>query len=439
MLHPFMGIEDWERVGMSVEQSARKLQRIGYVDRQLMRIEAGHMAARPEYEVKGALARLAWQDADHHDQIRKRIKQLRMSTVAFDKCPDAALEALTVRVLDSETTLNLLTALFEVVKPAQIAVIRTYMQQAQPLVDEPTLHMLKHQLIDREEQLVWGRQALAHFAGIATASEQADASRWKTYLQALLAAAGGIDGSAERVPLDPAFVVEARPFALPFVSTRDSRFRSQVVKFQDLPFEDNDEGRFLQMMLSRYFEMSPAEGIAYVHFATEGKPWDFYLDTARHMWDEVRHSWFGEAALRAKGYDVYQFANWTGWYDMTAQLYEGSEAYSHLTIAIEKAAMKYPPGKREEWEFCRDRAKDPLMTTFQDFDWADEVVHAGFGQRWLIDDVHGGDVRAAQEEAERTVQKRAAYMAAHARGEQGAGEYGGRGERSLPGGFAGNY
>ncbi|WP_208607725.1 hypothetical protein [Paenibacillus pectinilyticus] len=407
-----MGIQDWDRIGMSVESSAKTLQRIAYVDRQLMRIEAGHVVARPEYEIKGALARLSSQDAEHHEQFRNRVKQLRMSTVAFDKCPDVSLNELMQTVLNSETTLCLLTALFEVIKPAQIAAIHAYQGKAQPLVDEPTLQIMKHQLIDREEQMDWGREALAHIRLTASEQEKDQAQRWKMYLEQLFAAAGGITGWEERAALDPALRITTKPFAMPQSSTRDSRFQTEVVKFQSIPLPDNAEGRFMTMMLSRYFEMSPAEGIAYVHVTTEGKPWSFYRDTARHMWDEVRHSWFGEAALRVKGYDVYQYANWTGWYDMTAQLFEGTEAYSHLTIAIEKAAMKYPPGKREEWEFCRDVVKDPLMTTFQDFDWADEVVHAGFGQRWMIEDVHGGDARAAQEEAERTVKKRTVYMEA---------------------------
>lgn len=45
--------------------------------------------------------------------------------------------------------------------------------------------------------------------------------------------------------------------------------------------------------------------------------------------------------------------------------------------------MKYPIGKRGEWEFCRDAVKHPLMTTFQDFDWADEVLHVGIAKRQL--------------------------------------------------------
>jgi hypothetical protein len=428
MLHPFMGMADWDRIGMSVEESARRLQRIGYVDRQLMRLEAGHVTARPEYEVKGALARFSWQDAEFYDQLRNRCKQLRMSTVAFEKCPDPSLEHLMSKVLQSGSTLDLLVAMFEVIKPAQIEAVKVYLGKTQPIVDEPTIHLLRHQLLDREDQLAWGREAIIQLSEAASEERRQHAQRWKTYIAALLQAAGGACGDGLRQSVDDAVVVAAEPFSLPRVSTRDSRFETSVIKMDGVTIEESDEGRFLHMMLSRYFEMSPAEGVAYVHFATEGKPWAFYRDTARHLWDEVRHSWFGEAALRIKGYDVHSFRNWTGWYDMTSQLFDKDEAYTHLTIAIEKAAMKYPPGKREEWEFCRDVARDPLMTTFQDFDWADEVVHAGFGQRWIVDELFLGDHAKATAAAEETVAKRKVYMEQHEQGFQ-----------TPPSSFAGNY
>ncbi|MDR6879933.1 hypothetical protein [Bacillus sp. 3255] len=429
MLHPFMGIENWDRVGLSVEESARRLQRLAYVDRSCMRLEAGHLAARPEYEVKGALARFTWQDAECYNQLRNRCKQLRMGVRAFEKCPDDALEQLMAKVLESHNTLNLLVALFEVVKPAQIEAIEAYLAEAQPLVDEPTIHLLQHQLIDRRGQMTWGRQAIAHFMESAAAEDQASAARWKHYIEALLQAAGGIDGVSDREPVEERAIVATEPFQLPYASTRDARFLTSVIKMKGVTFEDNDNGRFLQMMLSRYFEMSAAEGVALVHFSTEGKPWSFYYDTARHLWDEVRHCWFGEAALLSKGYDVHAIPNWTGWYDMASQLFNRDEAYTHLTIAIEKAAMKYPPGKREEWEFCRDIAQDPLMTTFQDFDWADEVVHAGFGQRWIIEELFHGDNVKALEAAEETMAKRAEFMKAQEDADP----------VQLPERFAGNY
>lgn len=100
------------------------------------------------------------------------------------------------------------------------------------------------------------------------------------------------------------------------------------------------------------------------------------------MWDEMRHSLFGEAAAEAilgdrtlmpvRDFEIdYLFK-------MTPL-----ELYAMLGIGVEAALMKYPPGKREEYEFCRDSARHPLMTTFQDFDWADEVEHVNIARRQL--------------------------------------------------------
>ena len=40
-------------------------------------------------------------------------------------------------------------------------------------------------------------------------------------------------------------------------------------------------------------------------------------------------------------------------------------------------------GKRYEWEVATDSG-DPLAKLFQDFDWADEVLHAQIGRRWYV-------------------------------------------------------
>jgi hypothetical protein len=43
-------------------------------------------------------------------------------------------------------------------------------------------------------------------------------------------------------------------------------------------------------------------------------------------------------------------------------------------------------GKRHEWVVSQD-ARNPLATTFQDFDWADEVLHARVGRDWYVADM----------------------------------------------------
>src|SRR5690606_3663324 len=59
------------------------------------------------------------------------------------------------------------------------------------------------------------------------------------------------------------------------------------------------------------------------------------------------------------------------------------EAHAVL-YTIEQSLMPAKTGKKYEWEVAID-AKDELATAIQDYDWADEVLHAQIGRRWLLD------------------------------------------------------
>jgi hypothetical protein len=54
------------------------------------------------------------------------------------------------------------------------------------------------------------------------------------------------------------------------------------------------------------------------------------------------------------------------------------------------------------------------MTTYQDFDWADEVNHVHFGRRWLTNFHYKGNRAAAQAVADETVAERVAYYQTYA-------------------------
>ena len=58
--------------------------------------------------------------------------------------------------------------------------------------------------------------------------------------------------------------------------------------------------------------------------------------------------------------------------------------------------MDKETGKPLEWRIAQS-ANDDLATYFQDYDWADEVLHAQIGRRWLKPQV--GDVKAILERA----------------------------------------
>ena len=143
------------------------------------------------------------------------------------------------------------------------------------------------------------------------------------------------------------------------------------------------------MMGLRLSEVNVAEGLAIVLYETPNMPWSFYLDISRHCWDEMRHSLFGEAGIEATHSDhaAVPMRDYEGVYAMEAP---PIEQYAVLGLEVEGKNMKYPPGKRQEWEFARDMAKHPLMTSLQDFDWADEVVHVNIARRQLDGWFEGG-------------------------------------------------
>ena len=172
--------------------------------------------------------------------------------------------------------------------------------------------------------------------------------------------------------------------SLPPQAIRDERMPEKTTLFRvgtpDLYRPDDEaQRRLLHMMRTRQEEMVVAELVAAVIWERQNEPWEFTLDLARHEWDEMRHALFGQAALEAEGVDWMAYPQFTGDYDINATNLP-SARYAWL-LGIEQNAMRRT-GKRAEYEFCRDEAQHPLMTQFQDFDWADEVKHVHIGREW---------------------------------------------------------
>jgi hypothetical protein len=409
----FAGIQDVERLGFGVEENARRLHRLAYVEQRLMFIAAGHLLSMPEWEAKFVLGRHLYEDAEHHQALRTRIGELRRSEHSVDAAPDPALATLMDEAIRAGDGIELLTGLYRVLKPALVAAYKAHGERFNPLVDYSTGRTLRLVLPEEEEHIVVGQRTLETL--LIGDAEHARAAAWADHLAAYLAAAGGLSGDETRLPAAdlPRPRSDGQPWVMPETSGRDARFRVSVPKPPTVHVPDRGDPTregLEQMMWVRFHEMSPAETVAAIMTRLKGRPWEFYRDLARHCWDEVRHSAFGQAALQAEGIDITSNPNWTGFATMCLAELDPIQAYTHLTVAIEQAAMKYPPGKRQEYEFCRDKAQHPLMALYQDYDWADEVIHSHFGQEWIIRREHAGDRKAAIAAGEATMDKRIGFM-----------------------------
>ena len=376
--YQFAGLQRPKEPGLSVEECARRIHRMAYVEERLMFLQAAHIVTTPQRDLKGLLSRLQYEDGLHSDHLKKRLLELRVPRSKGLGVPDERLELVLDEAMQSRGSVELLAALVKVIKPALLDAYRSYVRQTNGLADYESVRLIRT-IIAEEEQALWLLEE-AYGDSVQSTNDKELAKKWAGILARMLEKAGGIDGEVETGAGSVQAVRSRGPFKVARRPERDDTF-SRVWDFIHVD-EDRVPERLAQMIATRLGEITIAEALAFVLLEVEGQPWSFYVAISRHMWDEMRHSLFGEAAAE----QVYGDRAALPLRDFEIEyLFEMTplELYAMLGIGVEAALMKYPPGKRAEYEFCRDRARHPLMTTLQDFDWADEVEHVQIARRQL--------------------------------------------------------
>jgi hypothetical protein len=335
-------LQDATRIGYTVDDSVARLLRYHWIEKRLSEIAVKRLARTPEWEVKGALALHQWLDSEHATALRERIREMRHPLPRLDVAPEGceAVEELEV----TGTTAGLLAGMLTI-RQQLLADYRGHYERANPVVDQPTRRMLRLIILEEAEMIEWLEQAVA--------------------------------------------AQPAGELGADFTPVRDERFgESCNFNFPPhnvyaLPYVPADE-RNLALLCKRLLEMDVPEMMA--SFITEktDQPWEFYRDYKRQLWDEARHSMMGEAAFEARGIDWTRIPLNIG-FALRLNLHATPEERQLLLYSIEQSLMPGDTGKRYEYETAL-RAGDELSAHFQDFDWADEVLHAQIGRRWLKPD-----------------------------------------------------
>ncbi len=389
------------KVGYSVDETVARLLRFQWLERAVMRTVLAHLNPTPEWEVKGGLALLQWYCAEHVEGIRQRIGEMRHPVPSLDQAPDPGLERFFEELLRSDGTVEVLVAVYDVTVRALVEEYRRFLRHANLLVDHPSRRAVRMALLELEEALWWGEEALAGLgARDPGAGDRAD--RWRRHLRAWLAAAGGVSG-AQPQPVDPPPPGRAvGPFVPDLTPRRDGRFAGQRnfefpphVVYSD-PAAPADE-RNLALLCKRTLEMDVPEMMASVMVERADQPWAFHRDWARQLWDEMRHAMMGSVALEARGIDWTRVPLNVG-FALRLNRHAAPLERQLVLFGIEQSLMPKETGKRAEFRTA-EASGDALSAHFHDFDWADEVLHAQIGRRWLKHDGIEPDVavgRAAE-------------------------------------------
>jgi hypothetical protein len=372
----YAGLGDVKKTGLSVQSAAERLHRLSFVEKRLMLFCVGHLVGTPVRDLKLLLGRAQFLAAERTSMLRRRLQELRMPKMRIDKCPNEALTLALDEALHCESSQEVATIAHALHEELVAAYLR-YLDRTNPLADSPSCDLITSQL----PLLRTITESLGAYRK--TLGEDTSDKR----LEKFFSAAGGLDGSAAAREKLPAPERSERSFAIDRTAGRPAS-TALVWDYIKPPLEETTD-HFVHMLGIRLSEINVAEGLAIVIYENQDKPWEFHHDLSRHLWDEIRHSMMGEAAIEeAYGEPgAIPMREYERIYCMEAP---PLEQYATLGIEIEGGQMRYPVGKRGEWEFCRDAVKNTLMTTFQDYDWADEVLHVNLARRQLTDWFAGG-------------------------------------------------
>jgi len=377
-------IEEAAKPGLSVEECVRRLKRFHYCFKRLHQILTARITAEPIYELKTAFAHHAYLCAEHVTALRTRIAEMREPPLGLEDVPHPALEVYFDEILNAPGTKELLRGVYGHAMRALSVAIEQYRAETNPLTDAPSRRVLRFAVIELDEMDQVGMRC---FEPLGPANYMRE---WfSTVLDHLLIASEMINGP----PMAPARNGDAmprmysvKPYEYDPVPKRDERFTdpwNQGVNAEGFLYSEKYPARAkaLMMLYKRLREIDVPEMMASIITRTPGKPWGYYRDMSRQLWDEARHAMMGEVGFVALGVDWTKARITLNWsYRLNT---ECTPMEAHGVLYFIEQGLMPKSGKRYEFETGHASGL-PLIATLQDFDWADEVLHSQIGREWYV-------------------------------------------------------
>jgi hypothetical protein len=379
-------IADAARPGLGVEACVSRLKRYHSAFRRLHEIFRARITAEPIYELKTGFSHHAYLCAEHVQALRTRVGEMREPPLGLEDVPHPALAVFFDEILAAPTTAELLVGVYEKALPALDSALARHIADTNPLADAPSVRVCRFARLEIADMLDFGRRSISCLVGPA---EREAMRPGPNLLDRCLAAAGGLDGTAPPSGEAVARLHSATPYVYDRVPRRDERFRdpwNQGVNPEAFLYNPDYPARpkALMMLFKRLREIDVPEMMASIIHETKGKPWEYYLAMSRQLWDEARHAMLGEVGFAALGVDWTEARITHNW---SLRLNtECTPIERHAVLYFIEQGLMNKTGKRYEWEVGVESG-EPLMATIQDYDWADEVLHAQLGRQWYIPEI----------------------------------------------------
>ncbi len=386
-LPPLAGLgsfEDAMRIGFSIEQCVDRLKRHHWAFRRLHEIFIKRLTAEPLYELKMAFSLHAHYCAEHAAAWRKRVGEMREPPLGLDVVPTPVLDVFFDEILSAPDTAALLLGLYEHAIPALRGALERHLHTTNKLLDQPSRRICRFALLEVEDMAAYGAQCIA---SVVTTERRKELTAWQEALRRLLAQAGGLDGAEDKSPGAAERMFSRVPHVFDGTPRRDARFPDPYnmgVHAEAFLYDARmpADPKTLMMYYKRLREIDVPEMMASIIAETPDKPWDYYVDMTRQLWDEARHAMMGEVGFLRAGIDWAKFVPVNFTYSLALNTHLKPIERHAVLYFIEQGLMP-KTGKRFEWE-VGVASGDPFSAMVQDYDWADEVLHARIGRELFV-------------------------------------------------------
>jgi hypothetical protein len=386
-LPPLVGLESMREgitTGLTVAQSVARLKRLHWALRRLHQIFVSHITSTPIYELKMAFSLHAHYCAEHVSTIATRVREMRQPPYGLSQSPNASLNMFFDELLAAPAPEALVLGVYEFAVPAIVRALEHVLADTNRLFDHPTYRVCRFCLVEMQDMQQYGREAVRC---VVDDAKRAELQPWLKTLERMLGAAGDLDGREEPSGETVELHFSSKPYIYDPVPKRDERFidpYNMGVNAEAMLFNPAIEPlpKTIMLYFKRMREIDVPEMMASILVESVDKPWEYYRDMTRQLWDEARHAMMGEIGFVSLGIDWSTIPfNFTWSTGLNTKL-TPKERHAVL-YTIEQGLMPKKTGKEYEWEVAIATA-DPLASMIQDYDWADEILHARIGRDWIV-------------------------------------------------------
>jgi hypothetical protein len=367
--------------GYDVDENAIRFSNYFHVLRELVHFSCGWLPLVPQFEIKYRLGDHLHDDARAISRIKRRLYELRHPS-DYPGAAGAELRALLDPIGAASSVDEYLDLAYGVAKPALLRAIRVHLRTLDPITDEPSLRLLRKLARRLENHL----------------RELGGSARGSTSRSGAQAAVGDLGAfpidlkaPAPELRLLPPLEEPARDPEIE-VTPQGDPFLVDELYVNDpdenhVPVEREEQRHFFHALMDA--ELCAAELMARNSHEYPEMPWDFHVDMARQVWDELRHARVHDVLMPTE-----LGCNW-GDYPVGFSYFRSIYAHDLLgRLALfnstsEQKAMWRHSHRRK---VLVDRGQEQVAKVF-DYLLADEVPHVHNGVRWgayLLD----GDERA---------------------------------------------